>query len=228
MSIEKNVLKYHKFIWLALLAASISSVAKADNINKKEEGFIATYRLQAPGVGRATISHSLARKGHRIESHMSGKAMAIASANERSYFMEVGDELTGLLYASDYGLPGFRQEYRLSSEDLSGKIDRQMMIYQLSLDAISGHCSYDSPCKLDYIDHKARKKSISYYQYEHPAPENPEISRYPVTLSVSEEGRSSPLLMSFHPERRGLIAEAEMWRDDDTTYRLILRDVVFD
>lgn len=212
----------------ALLASSPLVANNASQEPKDSTSFSAVYRLKGTALPRAKVVHELSRNEDRVESDMRGSTLALASGSERSHFLHQGKVLTGLFYTSSYGVPGYRKNYQLSLMDLDGKPDRQMMLYQLSLDAISGHCTVELSCQLEYVDHRGRNKSIKYHQHEHPEPIRPDLVRYPVSLMVTEEGRSTPLLMSFHPEHPGLILEAEMWRDDDSPYRLVLRDVVFD
>lgn len=207
----------------SLLSALVSTAATASD----ERGFYANYHLDAPGLPSSRIKHELSYKGDRIESHMKGAALGVAGGYEDSYFLKQEGQMSPLHYSSGYGALGIYKKYKIEPEDLGGKLDRQMMLYQLSLDALSGHCQKASPCQLDYLDHKARERSIQYHQVEHPTPTESENIRYPVSLAVTEDPDGEPLLMSFHPDHPGLIVEAELIRDGKEPYRLTLNDVVF-
>lgn len=214
---------------MALMAFSLPAVATSTDASE-DHGFDAHYRLYASGYPNALIRHQLSKDNERVESLMTGRALAVATGNEHSRFLDDGKTLSPLLYVSEYGLIGFQKRYSLPPEDLDGMLDRQMMLYQLSRDARSGHCTQATPCHLRYANHRGSERELRYHQTEPPA--SVDIAglseRYPVTLEVMEQGRESPLLMSFHPDQPGLIVEAEMRRDDGREYRLVLRDVVFD
>ncbi|CAM3838719.1 hypothetical protein VRRI112168_02640 [Vreelandella rituensis] len=211
----------------ALLATSPAAANSGQAADSPANGFKAHYRLDAPGMPVTTIEHQLAFNEYRVESSMEGKAGGIASATERSRFLDMSDTLTPLLYVSAQSTFGFKKEHRMSQADLSGLLDRQMMLYQLSRDARNQSCPEASPCSLAYADHQGKIKQITYHQYEFPAQLIHGESLVPAGIIAREANNRDPMRLAFHPTVPGLILEAEVPQDDDRPYRLTFRDVAF-
>ncbi len=204
---------------LSLLPALGPGSAQADD--PALTPFNASYRLEVKGWPNATIDHRLSRESGHWQSRMEA-AIAVARGNEHSRFIVTPDGVRSVNYGSGYSLLGVRGSYRLGSDELGDRLDRQAALVELSRRAANGGC--EATCRLVYQDHRGREESVEYRIVER-APLMLPAGRFDaVKVEVLDpETPDRQLLFHFHPEVPGLLLAAEYHREGERRSRLTLR-----
>ncbi|WP_445158287.1 hypothetical protein [Halomonas sp. E14] len=205
---------------LAVLAPALGlGAAQADDATLTP--FSASYRLEVKGWPNASIDHRLSRESGHWQSRMEA-AIAVARGNEQSRFIVTPKGVRSVNYASGYSLLGVRGSYRLGSDELGERLDRQAALVELSRRAANGGCQ--ATCRFVYQDHRGREESVDYRIVER-APLTLPAGRFDAVKVevVDPETPDRQLLFHFHPEMPGLLLAAEYHREGERRSRLTLR-----
>ncbi|PXX99999.1 hypothetical protein [Halomonas sp. LBP4] len=205
-------------------AAAPGKQAAALEHGAEPRPFTASYRLEVRGWPSATIEHRLTREGGHWQSRMRA-AIAVARGSERSRFIITPDGVRSVNYASGYSLLGIGGDYRLGSDELAERPDRQTALFELSRRALTGDCQ-DAACRLDYQDHRGRGERLDYRVLDRETLALPAGEFEAVRVEASDpEKPQRRLLFSFHPEYPGLLLAVEYHRDGKRQSRLSLTEL---
>ncbi|PMR73241.1 hypothetical protein [Billgrantia endophytica] len=184
--------------------------------------FSARYRLEVSGWPNATIDHQLIRESGHWQSRMKA-AIAVARGNERSRFVITPEGARSVNYASGYSLLGIGGDYRLGSDDLADRPDRQTALFELSRRAVNGDCRQGAECRLVYQDHRGREEILDYrvLDREHLQLPAGEFDAVKVEV-IDRETPDRQMIFHFHPELPGLLLAVDYRRDGKRSSRLSL------
>lgn len=183
--------------------------------------FEAQYRLEIRGWPNANITHTLSHEGLHWLSDMSF-SVAVARGQERSRFVLDDTSTRSLLYSSSYSLLGVGDSYQLNEGDI-GSLDRQAALFDLSRRAGHEHCTENTPCNIEFVDHRGRDEHFLYYTNDTSSIQVPagEFDAKRVTL-IDAEKPDRHLQINFHPEWPGLILSAEYQKEGRRQTRLTM------
>lgn len=184
--------------------------------------FSARYRLEMHGWPGASVDHRLVREGAQWLSEMRA-AIAVASGYERSRFLIEERGVNSLHYASGYSLVGVGGDYRLVSDDMGERADRQASLFELSRRVLSGACSPDDRCRITYLDHRGRPEHLDYRVLGPESVSLPAGDFDAIAVEATEPDHPERrLLFRFHPELPGLLLSVEYHRDGRRRSQLYL------
>ncbi|MFY0992048.1 hypothetical protein [Halomonas sp. C05BenzN] len=187
--------------------------------------FEASYRLEIRGWPDAMIAHRLSRESGHWQSRMQA-AIAVARGSERSRFIISPEGVRSVNYASGYSLLGIGGDYRLGSDELAERPDRQAALFELSRRALNGDCQPPSRCRLTYLDHRGRREQLDYRILDREPLEVPAGEFEAVRVeAIDPDAPGRRLLFSFHPEVPGLLLAVEYHRDGQRKSRLSLTEL---
>lgn len=204
-------------LWLILAAASADANDANTDSRAELQPFEAEYRLEIRGWPSATITHRLVDEGHHWFSDMRF-SVTVARGHESSRFTTDDGATRSLHYASSYSLLGVGNNYQLNEADIAS-LDRQAAIIDLARRATSETCTPNTPCDVNFVDHRGRDEYFQYYSLPLAANE-PERVDVPagtfdalsvVLLDVEKPDRQ--LRISYHADYPGLILQAIYQKD---------------
>lgn len=202
---------------LAMLLTGLASVAQAEP--RPPYPFTAEYRLKAGGWPQATIEQRLERQSDGEWSSLMTASASIASGREYGQFHldEDGDRLIADDFQSRYRLFGFGKDYRFDPERSKGLPDRQTALIEIGRRLDDPQCQGERtpPCRVDYLDHRQRTRSLEYRVVATPTIDTA-LGRWPTVQVEARDPHHPDRRFDFYVDPRypGLMVKVDYYKSD--------------